>query len=106
MADWTPAELYADLGMVPEIAATLGVKEKRVMMWIYRREFTNCPRPVTRLRVGSIYSLAEWKGWWALWKVTRPPEVMYVGRNLALREPPAEEAAEEADGEPEESTED
>lgn len=65
--------LYEDLVGVPEIAEALGVPHDRVAKWIIRRETVGCPEPVRVLRMGMVYSLAEWKGWYALWRVTREP---------------------------------
>lgn len=77
-------EVYADLGGVPEVAAALGVSIFRVRRWIERRATTNCPRPVRALTCGHIFSLNEWKGWFALWKVTRGSETW---RNRKPKEP-------------------
>lgn len=70
----TAADYYADLGGVPEVAEALGVGVYRVRRWIDRRDTTNCPAPVVKLSCGSIYSIAHWKGWFALWKLTRGSE--------------------------------
>ncbi len=78
---WTYQQTVDDLAMVPEIAEALGVTQRRVQMWIYRRPSTHCPRPVAKLRIGSIYSLAEWKGWWAFWRISRAPERMQLYRS-------------------------
>ena len=68
------AEVYADLGGVAEIAQALNVKLPRVKRWIERRESTNCPMPVRSLVMGNVYSIADWKGWFALWRITRGSE--------------------------------
>ena len=67
-------ELYADLGGVTEIAEHLHVSVHRVRRWIERRDSTHCPVPVKALKFGHIYSLREWQGWFALWKITRGSE--------------------------------
>lgn len=66
-------EVYADLAGVREVAAQLGVKASRVRRWIERRESTGCPDPVCRFSCGDIYSMTAWRGWFALWRVTRQP---------------------------------
>ncbi len=68
------ADVYADLGGVAEVAQSLGVKVHRVRRWIERRETTHCPAAVRTLANGNIYSLVEWRGWFALWKLTRGSE--------------------------------
>lgn len=64
-------EIYDDLVGVSEIAKLLGVSIYRVKRWIEFRESTGSPAPVRTLGLGHIYSLTEWRGWWALWRVTR-----------------------------------
>lgn len=66
-------DAYTDLVSVMEIAAELGVSEFRVRRWIGQRDTTLCPTPVRQLSIGNVYSLAEWRAWWRLWKVTRAP---------------------------------
>ena len=71
---WTLSEraaLYADLGGVTEIARVLGVPVGRVKRWIVRRESTHSPTPVAELAGIHLYSIQEWQGWFALWRVTR-----------------------------------
>ncbi len=68
------AAVYADLAGVPEIAEALKVNIYRVRRWIERRESTGCPNPVRKLACGHVYSLADWRGWFALWRVTRGSE--------------------------------
>ncbi len=67
-------DVYNDLCGIIEIAAGLDVKPSRVRRWIERRDATNCPMPIRALGVGNVYSLREWKGWFALWRVTRGSE--------------------------------
>jgi hypothetical protein len=69
--------LYADLGGMPEIAQALGVSVFRVKRWIYRRDAVCCPMPVRALKGNNVYSIAEWKGWFALWRVTRGSETWH-----------------------------
>lgn len=63
-------EVYADLGSVQEIAEALGVTIHRVQRWIDRRSTTGCPLPVRELRYCNIYSIRQWKAWFALRKAT------------------------------------
>lgn len=77
-------EVYADLGGIPEVAQALGVSFFRVKRWIERRATTNCPRPVMVLRNGYLYSINDWKGWFALWRVTRGSET-WKNRKRATR---------------------
>lgn len=65
------AALYQDLAGVAEVAQALNVPASRVKRWIELRETTHCPQPVRPLRAGNVYSLADWRAWYALWKVTR-----------------------------------
>lgn len=66
--------LYDDLAAVHEVAQALGVNVHRVRRWIERRAAVNCPQPVRELKGIHIYSLADWRGWYALWRVTRGSE--------------------------------
>ena len=68
------ADIYADLVGVAEVAAGLGVGIHRVKRWIERREHIGCPHPVRTLKLGNVYSMREWRGWFALWRVTRGSE--------------------------------
>jgi hypothetical protein len=70
----TPEErtaLYADLGGIREVSEALAVNPNTLRRWIERRRTTNCPRPLRKLTNTNVYSIAEWKGWFALWRVTR-----------------------------------
>ncbi len=67
-------DVYDDLVGVNEIAANLGVDKHRVRRWIERRAQTNCPEPVLRRTIGPLYSMSSWRGWFALWRVTRGSE--------------------------------
>ena len=66
-----PDDPYTDLVGVTEVAAALGVSRTRVKRWIERRTSTQCPEPVRILRAGHLYRLADWRAWYALWRVTR-----------------------------------
>lgn len=68
----TAAELYEDIVGVWEVAHVLGVPIRRVRRWIERREQILCPKPIKTLHCGFLYSLADWKGWYALWRLTHP----------------------------------
>jgi hypothetical protein len=63
--------VYADLGGPWEISIMLGVQVSLVNRWIERRQSTGCPMPVRVLKTAHIYSMAEWRGWYAFWKATR-----------------------------------
>lgn len=70
----TPEErtaLYEDLGSVQEVSVALGVNVNTMRRWVERRRSTNCPVPLRKLAGINVYSIAEWKGWFALWRVTR-----------------------------------
>lgn len=72
----TPDErsaVYADLGGTKEIAEALGVTVFCVRRWLERRDEIGCPAPVRVLASGKVYSIAEWRGWHAVWRVTRGP---------------------------------
>lgn len=71
--------MQADIVGVYEIAANLGVSRATVNRWIERRDSTSCPEPIVRLKTGHIYSLNEWKGWYAVWKVTRGVQSWWTG---------------------------
>jgi hypothetical protein len=64
-------DVYDDLAGIKEVAQELGVTVHAVKRWIERRENTDCPMPIKKLQGINLYSLVEWRGWHALWKVTR-----------------------------------
>lgn len=70
-AEVSVSDIYADLGGVHEISEALGVSTFRLNRWIERRASTKCPEPVRKLRGIHIYSISDWTGWFALWRVTR-----------------------------------
>lgn len=70
----TLEDIAADLGGLTEVADDLAVGLHRVKRWVERRPSTGCPLPVRRLKMGDIYSLAHWRGWFALWRITRGSE--------------------------------
>ncbi len=73
--------MQADLAGTFEIAANLGVDLATVKRWIGRRESTKTPEPIVKLRNGYVYSLAEWKAWYAVWRVTRGQETWWMNVN-------------------------
>lgn len=73
-------DMQADLVGTFEIAANLGVEHNNVKQWVRRRQSTGSPEPIVRLRRGAIYSLAEWKGWYAVWRVTRGQETWWMNK--------------------------
>jgi hypothetical protein len=66
--------IYDDLVGVHEISERLGVSENRVRRWIERQETTGSPKPVLRRKLGPLYSMSHWRGWFALWRITRGSE--------------------------------
>ena len=83
-------DIYNDLGSLHEVAEALGVSIFRVRRWIERRYTTGCPRPVRELRSIHIYSIADWHGWFALWKVTRGSETWAKRQVRAAKDDPQE----------------
>ncbi len=59
--------IYADLGGRKEVARALGVSMYQLNRWIDRRLSTNCPLPVAEPSCGTIFSIAEWRAWYAVW---------------------------------------
>lgn len=72
--------IYDDLVDTDEIARRLGVGIHRVRRWIERREKTGSPHWVLRRRTGPLYSMAHWRSWYALWRVTRGSETWSTRR--------------------------
>lgn len=68
---WTLARIYADLTNLREVARELDVDLYRVYRWVERREKTGAPLPLRHLGQMDIYSMEEWKGWYARWARTR-----------------------------------
>lgn len=73
----TYRDMQADIVGIYEIAANLGVSRATINRWIERRDSTMCPEPIVRLKTGHIYSLNAWKGWYAVWRVTRGHETWW-----------------------------
>lgn len=74
----TLEEMYADIAGTHEIAQDLGVPMRRVQRWVDRRDSTQCPMPIVRLKHQAIYSKTEFRGWYAVWKVTRGHETWWM----------------------------
>lgn len=64
---WTIQDVYDDLTNLEGIAKALGVTRTRVSMWISRRERIRSPEPVCTIGGTNIYSIEEWKSWYAAW---------------------------------------
>lgn len=63
-----------DIGGIQEVADALGVGVFRARRWVERRALTNAPEPIKRLKMGPVYSISHWRGWFALWRITRGSE--------------------------------
>ena len=68
---WTLQQIYDDLGTLEDVAEALDVTPRRVRAWIERRERVNSPVPVKKLKMLNLYSIEEWRGWFARWSTTR-----------------------------------
>lgn len=79
-------DVYDDLVGIQEIAERLGVSQHRVKRWIERRASTECPAPLVSLKGMHVYSMVEWHGWYALWKVTRGSETWRRKIDIHARE--------------------
>lgn len=79
-------DVYADLGGISEVAVALGVGIHRVKHWLERRDTVNCPQPVRELKMGHVYSIGEWQGWFKLWMATRAHKT-YIRKADLLRFP-------------------
>jgi hypothetical protein len=64
---WTLKDVYDDLGTKTDVAAVLDVTIWRMNMWLTRRERIHCPMPIRRLGAVDVYSISEWKVWFARW---------------------------------------
>lgn len=65
---WTLAQIYDDLTSKENIPRALNVTEARLHNWIRRREEIKCPYPIKRLSGVDIYSMQEWRDWYARWE--------------------------------------
>lgn len=68
-------EIYADLVGLWEVSQELGVPITSVRRWVEKRASTGAPAPVRPLHMGGVYSMHEWRAWWALWRITRGSNV-------------------------------
>jgi hypothetical protein len=64
---WTLAQIYADLGSKGDVARALNINLLRVDSWIRRREYNRCPQPVLRAGPTDVYSIQEWRDFFAEW---------------------------------------
>jgi len=69
---WSLAEIYADLGSRRDISRILNVTHFRVDWWLAHRTSVECPYPVRRLGHVDVYSMQEWKDWFARWLANHP----------------------------------
>lgn len=61
-------KVYDDLCGIHEVNTALGINSMgRIREWVKRREHTKCPDPVAKLACGHIYSMIEWRVWYAAW---------------------------------------
>lgn len=63
--------IYHDLVGRTEIAERLGVHRDRAVRWTRRAGVNGSPKPKVVLGKYKIYSMAEWRGWYALWGVMK-----------------------------------
>ncbi len=82
-----PWSFHQDLVGIREIADALGVSHYRVRRWIERQADTNCPNPVRRLKHGPVYDIGDWRGWFALWRITRGSESWRRRKDKEQNEP-------------------
>jgi hypothetical protein len=64
---WTLKDIYDDLGTSTDVAAILDVTIWRMKQWQQRQEKIHCPLPIRRLGNADIYSIQEWRDWYARW---------------------------------------
>lgn len=69
---WTLAQIYADLASRRDVAIALNINERRLADWLRRRDVHNCPRPVTRVGPTDVYSIQEWRDWFAKYLEKHP----------------------------------
>lgn len=70
---WTLAEIYADLGTIYDVAEAMDITKFRIQEWVHRRERIKSPLPVRVIGGRNIYSIQEWKDWFAHWSKDRRP---------------------------------
>lgn len=75
---WTLADIYADLCQIADIARELNVNHHRVKRWMDRREKIRCPYPVREFANVNLYSMQEWKDWYAAWLAKHPNETKWT----------------------------
>lgn len=62
---WTLAQIYADLGSSSDITLALNIRPRRFTNWIQRREELGCPKPIRKFGPTPVYSIQEWRDWYA-----------------------------------------
>lgn len=64
---WTLSEVYADVGAKREIIEALDIHKDRFSAWMVRREQIKLPKPVRVLSHTRLWSIQEWRDWFARW---------------------------------------
>lgn len=65
--EWTLADIYDDLASKSDICQALDIGVHRFVQWTMRRDRIGCPHPIKRIGPTDVYSLQEWKDWYARW---------------------------------------
>ncbi len=64
---WTLQDIYDDIVGKGEIALHLNVAPGRVDQWLRFRDRVKAPRPLKRVSHVDLYSMQEWRDWYAKW---------------------------------------
>lgn len=75
---WTLADIYADLCQKGDIIRELGITQWRLSRWIERRDRIRCPHPVRTFANVQLYSMQEWKDWYAAWLAKHPNDTKWT----------------------------
>lgn len=75
---WTLADIYADLGTLTDVAQALDIKYTRISMWQARKERVKPPKPVRSIARLDLYSIQEWRDWFAKWLEGKKPNTAWT----------------------------
>lgn len=69
---WTLADVYNDMATREEVCEALNITTYRMARWLQRKEKTKPPLPIRTFASTHVYSIQEWRDWFANYLETQP----------------------------------
>lgn len=85
---WTLADIYDDLVSLEDLMREMNWARGRVVAWIHRRERLGCPLPIKRFCRTDVYSLQEWKDWYARFTAGKKPGTKWTDGGVPYKPRP------------------